>query len=138
MNRNIGRIIMKKDINSMEDITLLVDTFYARIREDDLLKDIFNGVIQDRWPAHLEKMYRFWQTVLLEEHTYFGSPFVPHAELPVNKEHFDRWGRLFGATVDELFAGERAEKAKWQGDRMAKMFLSKISYYRDNNLKPLI
>lgn len=128
---------MKQDIDTIEDIKLLVDTFYGRIREDDLLKDIFNGVIQDRWPEHLEKMYRFWQTVLMDEHTYFGSPFVPHAELPVDKEHFDRWIGLFGETVDELFEGERAERAKWQGDRMAKMFLSKIRYYRDNNLKPL-
>lgn len=129
---------MKEDINSLEDIQLLVDTFYGRIRKDDLLKDIFNGVIKDRWPEHLEKMYRFWQTVLLEEHTYFGSPFVPHAELPVDKLHFERWVKLFGETVDDLFVGERADKAKWQGDRMAKMFLSKIRYYRDNNLKPLI
>lgn len=45
----------KKDIQSLEDITLLVDTFYGRIREDDLLKDIFNNVIEDRWPQHLEK-----------------------------------------------------------------------------------
>lgn len=129
---------MKEDISTLEDIKLLVDTFYGRVREDDLLKDIFNGIIQDRWPEHLEKMYRFWQTVLLDEHTYFGSPFVPHAELPVDKVHFERWMEIFGQTVDTLFVGKRAEKAKWQGDRMAKMFLSKIRYYRDNNLKPLI
>lgn len=129
---------MKEDIRRLEDIKLLVDSFYGKIREDDLLGRIFNEVIQDRWPEHLEKMYRFWQTVLLEEHTYFGSPFVPHAKLSVDKAHFDRWVNIFGQTVDDLFVGEKAEKAKWQGERMAKMFLSKIRYYRDNNLKPLI
>ena len=59
----------RKDISTMEDVKLLVDTFYGKIREDALLSPIFNGIIQDRWPAHLEKMYRFWQTVLLKEHT---------------------------------------------------------------------
>ncbi|MEZ5054046.1 MAG: group III truncated hemoglobin [Chitinophagales bacterium] len=126
------------DLQNIEDVKLLVDTFYDTIRKDDLLADIFNKVIQDRWPQHLEKMYRFWQTVLFDEHTYFGSPFVPHATLPVDKEHFDRWVFLFNTTVDNLFAGTRAERAKWQGERMATMFLYKINYYRDNTASPLL
>ncbi|MBI2281115.1 MAG: group III truncated hemoglobin [Bacteroidetes bacterium] len=100
--------------------------------EDDLLADIFNNIIQDRWSEHLEKMYRFWQTVLLEEHTYFGSPFVPHAKLPVEKQHFERWLKLFYDTIDEYFIGELAEKAKWQGERMAQMFNMKIDHYRNH------
>ncbi|WP_367915131.1 group III truncated hemoglobin [Leadbetterella sp. DM7] len=127
-----------KDIGELADIQLLVDTFYGKIREDDLLKDIFNGIIQDRWPEHLEKMYRFWQTVLLEEHTYFGSPFPPHLRMPVSEEHFNRWVMLFSGTVDGLFEGDKAERAKWQGSRMAEMFLSKITYFRENNLTPLV
>lgn len=128
----------RKNISDLDDIKLLVDSFYDKVREDDLLKDIFNNIIQDRWPEHLEKMYRFWQTVLLGDHTYFGSPFVPHAELPVEKRHFDRWMKLFVETVDTYFVGEKAERAKWQGDRMAEMFLYKIEYYRNNTSKPLL
>ena len=124
---------MKNDIQNLTDIKLLVDTFYGKVRENALLKDIFNNIIQDRWPEHLAKMYNFWQTVLLEEHTYYGSPFVPHAKLPVELEHFDKWLLLFNATVDDLFEGEKAEKAKWQGQRMAQMFHSKIEYYKDNS-----
>ena len=124
---------MKKDIQNLTDIQLLVDTFYGKVRENSLLKDIFNNIIQDRWPEHLAKMYNFWQTVLLEEHTYYGSPFVPHAKLPVDLEHFDEWLMLFNSTVDDLFEGEKAEKAKWQGQRMAEMFHSKIEYYKNNS-----
>ena len=57
------------DILRLEDVKILVDTFYGKIRQDDLLADIFNQIIQDNWSTHLEKMYRFWQTVLLSEHT---------------------------------------------------------------------
>jgi hemoglobin len=103
-----------------------------------LLADIFNNKIEDRWPQHLEKMYRFWQTVLLEEHTYFGSPFVPHAKLPVSAEHFDQWLKMFYATVDDLFEGEKATRAKWQGQKMAEMFHSKIEYYKNNSAKPIL
>lgn len=126
------------DIATLDDVKLMVDEFYGKIRQDDKLGHIFNGVIQDRWPEHLEKMYRFWQTVLLDEHTYYGSPFVPHAKLPVSKPHFERWTGLFAETVDELFAGPKAERAKWQGNRMAEMFQTKIDYYKTNSGQPLL
>lgn len=126
------------DISTIEDIKLLVDTFYGKVREDQLLSPIFNGVIQDRWPQHLEKMYRFWQTVLLQEHTYYGSPFPPHAGLPVDQLHFNTWLGIWHQTLDALFEGEKANEAKWRGDKMAVMFLSKIEYYRDNATTPLL
>ncbi|MFV0306031.1 MAG: group III truncated hemoglobin [Moheibacter sp.] len=122
----------KKDITTLEDVKLLVNTFYGKVREDKLLKDIFDNVIQDRWPMHLEKMYRFWQTVLLGEHTYSGKPFIPHMELPVEQKHFAQWIELFYETVDDNFSGQKAQLAKWQGNRMAEMFLLKIEYFREN------
>ena len=129
---------MKEDIKTLTDVKLLVDSFYGKIRENEALKDIFNNKIENRWPEHLQKMYNFWQTVLLEEHTYYGSPFMPHAKLPVKLEHFERWLALFYTTVDDLFEGEKAEQAKWQGQRMAEMFHAKIEYHKINDSTPLI
>ena len=128
----------REDISDIEDIKLLVNTFYAKVRQDDLLADIFNVIIEYRWPAHLEKMYRFWQTVLLKEHTYNGSPFSPHAQLPVTATHFDRWKALFFETVDEQFSGEKAVEAKWRAKKMAEMFQMKIDYYKNKEAKPLL
>mgnify|MGYP001166003874 FL=1 len=121
-----------KEIITIEDIKLLVDAFYTKVRTDSLLAPIFNDKIQDRWPLHLEKMYRFWQTVLLNQHTYNGSPFVPHAKLPVDQHHFDRWLLLFYQTIDENFSGEKATEAKWRAEKMAEMFYHKIEYYKSN------
>jgi len=137
---NIKSIIQmtKKEILTLEDVKLLVDTFYGKVRGDEKLGHIFDNVIQDRWPEHLEKMYRFWQTVLLGEHTYHGSPFVPHANLPVEKEHFIRWLQLFFATIDEIFEGEKADEAKWRAEKMAEMFHFKIEHYRNNPQKPIL
>lgn len=126
-----------RDISDINDIRLLVDTFYGKVQVDPLIGPIFNGVIKDNWPAHLEKMYKFWQTVLLHEYTYKGAPFPPHARLPVEQEHFDAWLRLWKATIDQHFSGKRAEEAKWRGDKMALMFLSKIKYFRDRDSYPL-
>lgn len=120
-------------ILTLDDVKLLVDTFYDKIRADELLAPIFNERIQDRWPHHLQKMYSFWQTVLLEEHTYSGSPFMPHATLDVEHIHFERWMQLFITTVDDLFTGERAYEAKWRAGKMAEMFEFKIKNIKNRN-----
>lgn len=124
---------MTKDILKLDDVKHLVDSFYGKIREDKLLKEIFNSNIQDRWPQHLQKMYTFWQTVLLSEHTYYGSPFPPHAKMPIDKEHFDRWLQLWFETIDENFTGEIADEAKWRASKMAEMFQFKINYIREKS-----
>lgn len=129
---------MKNDLMQIEDVKLLVDTFYDKVRMDDLLAPVFNDRIQDRWPAHLQKMYTFWQTVLLGEHTYFGSPFPPHAELPVDGTHFQQWLHLFFETLDEHFTGPVADEAKWRATRMAEMFQMKIAHYKNTAMKNLV
>ena len=121
----------KNDIATLEDIKLLVDTFYSQVQKDDFLGPIFNEKIGNRWPEHLEKMYRFWQTILLEVHTYSGSPFPPHKQLPVAKEHFNRWMDLFTQTTDSLFTGALADEAKLRAKNMAEMFNYKIEYFRN-------
>lgn len=128
---------MKQYILIIDDVKLLVNCFYDKIRTNELLEPIFNERIKDRWPEHLEKMYRFWQTVLLGEHTYYGSPFPPHAQLPVGHEHFLKWMELFDSTVDELFTGEKAAEAKWRAAKMAEMFEIKIEHYKKVGIRNL-
>src|SRR5690606_11070554 len=128
----------RKEVNTLDDVKFLVDTFYGKVRQDEMLADIFNNVIQDKWPEHLEKLGRFWQTVLLEEHTYYGSPFLPHAQLPVEWQHFERSLKLFIESVDDNFIGQKAEQAKWQVIRLAQMFHSKIEFYKNNTSSPLL
>ena len=128
----------QKRILNLEEIKLLVDRFYNKVHEDELLAPIFNKVIGNNWAEHLEKMYRFWQTVLLGEHTYYGSPFAPDAYLPVSKKHFDRWLSLFYRILDEHFSGEKADEAKWRAEKMAQMFQHKIDYYKNNDVRPIL
>lgn len=123
-----------REIQNIEDIKLMVDSFYGKVRQDDLIGPIFNEKIQNRWPEHLEKMYTFWETVLLGKHTYYGSPFPPHAKLPIEKHHFERWLELFMKNLDENFIGKKAEEAFWRAEKMANMFNYKINYIRENNL----
>jgi len=129
---------VKEDIKDLTDIKRMVDEFYATVQNDNLIGPIFNAVIQNRWPEHLEKMYTFWQTILLETHTYQGRPFPPHAQLPIEKEHFDRWLQLFEANLNKLFSGPVAEEARLRAHKMAELFLLKLEHIRKDPFHPLI
>ncbi|MGO1649750.1 MAG: group III truncated hemoglobin [Sphingobacterium sp.] len=126
------------DIQTLDDIKLLVDTFYGRVQVDELIGPIFNAKLEGRWPVHLEKMYTFWQTILLDEYTYQGRPFPPHAQLPIDATHFERWLQLFDKTVNDLFEGPVADEAKSRGRKMATLFQVKLDHIRQSPFKPLL
>jgi hemoglobin len=122
----------KNDIKSLDDIKLLVNTFYSKVREDGVLGPIFEERIKGNWQPHLEKMYKFWQTVLAFDHTYSGRPFDPHTTMPIDALHFERWIGLFFETVDELFQGDKAEEIKTKASNTAKVFEYKLQHLKTN------
>lgn len=126
------------DILTIDDVKLLVNDFYDKVRTNPLIGPIFNHIIGSNWTPHLEKMYGFWQTILLDTPAYSGSPFLKHANLPINKAHFDTWMNLFVETIDHHFTGAKADEAKWRAARMSEMFQYKLDYYRNNQAKPLL
>ncbi|MEO8795358.1 MAG: group III truncated hemoglobin, partial [Daejeonella sp.] len=97
--------IPKNDVLTETDVELLVNTFYDKVKKDELLNPVFSPVIKDNWPAHLKKMTEFWSTLLLYTKKYKDDPMPKHLPLKINKEHFDRWLELFNKTIDELFEG---------------------------------
>lgn len=80
----------------------VVETFYARVRRDEVLGPIFNGAVDD-WPDHLARLKDFWSSVMLMTGRFKGRPMATHAALPdIQPAHFRHWLALFGETVDEL------------------------------------
>jgi hemoglobin len=121
-----------KDITRLEDIQLLVDEFYGRVRKDDLIGPVFDNVITD-WQPHLEKMYAFWNAALFGVPGFKGNPFAKHAPLPIAQEHFGRWLELFAETIDEHFTGPMAVETKQRAGLMATMFMSKLDRMRSGS-----
>lgn len=117
---------MKKDIKEYEDVQLLVNTFYQNVLEDSLLAPIFIQHLEGKWEEHHEKLARFWHTVLFREMRYYGRPQDTHEKLEVAREHFDRWIEIWKLTVDSLYEGEIAEKAKYRGTTMADSFFKRL------------
>lgn len=113
----------QKDISTRKDIEVLVDRFYDRVQADTLLAPVFSHV---DWVKHLPVMYNFWSSMLLGESSYRGNPFQKHVNLPITGAHFERWLKLFVQTVDEQFAGPRAEEIKERAGNIANVFQYKM------------
>jgi hemoglobin len=118
-----------KDIATEQDIKTLVDSFYAKVNQDELLGPVFNEVARVNWDHHLPTMYRFWSTLLLHSMTYRGKPFPKHEVLPVRKEHFERWVSLFCQTVEEHFEGPKAREARGYALSIADTFQSRMGIF---------
>jgi hemoglobin len=117
---------VRGDIADRADCERLVRAFYGRALVDPLIGWIFTDVAKLDLDAHVPVLTSFWETVLLGARSYGGGAFRPHAvlhaQVGLRAGHFDRWLALWGATVDELFAGERAEQAKAHAQRVAEAF----------------
>jgi hemoglobin len=119
-----------RDIQSRADCEQLVRAFYGRAMADSIIGWLFVDIARLDLESHVPRITSFWETILLGANSYRGGAFAPHAALharaPLRGGHFERWVLLWTATVDELFAGERAELAKAHARRVASAFHSRL------------
>ncbi|QTE23185.1 group III truncated hemoglobin [Polaribacter cellanae] len=115
-----------KEIETRDDISFLVNTFYHKIRKDNLLGPIFNNhIAEEKWPEHLEKLKDFWETNLFGVAKFKGNPTQKHLNVDrnlnhkTNQKHFGRWLQIWFQTIDANFEGHLANKAKEASRRMA-------------------
>lgn len=82
----------------------VVETFYARARQDPVIGPVFNAAIAEPdWPEHIATITDFWASMLLGVARYQGRPMPKHLGIPgLADEHFRTWLRLWGETVVEL------------------------------------
>ena len=69
----------------------------------------------------------FWNAILFAEKGFDGNPMQKHMTLPIDEKHFNQWLSLFHQTIDELFAGPKAEEAKQRAKSIAQIMNFKIS-----------
>lgn len=123
--------IDKKDIEDRDDVILLVNKFYQRVRQDELIGPIFNEKIGKHWAEHLQKLYDFWESRLFDKDVYQGRPLLAHKPLPIDAQHFDRWLKLWHETLDDYFVGDRANEAKNRANSISQFFQEKLKEMRD-------
>ncbi|OMC34905.1 cyanoglobin [Mycobacterium sp. GA-1841] len=115
---------MAEDLTGRDDVELLLWRFYGKALSDPVLAEPFAELRAKGLRSHLPVMCDFWETVLFRAGLYHGSALTVHRDLhgrhPLSARHFVRWLTLWTETVDELYQGPHAERAKLQAGRIAK------------------
>lgn len=112
-----------------QHISDLVDRFYAKVRLDDEIGPIFNAIVGD-WPHHLAKLKDFWSSAMLRTGRYRGHPMMVHLQLPIDRNHFERWLSLFEETAYEVFPPIHAADILDKAQRIAMNFQAGLAYQR--------
>lgn len=121
---------MKKDIENGNDIKLLIDLFYEKVKQDSIIGFIFNDVAKVNWEHHLPRMYSFWESILFGTAEFTGNPMEVHIKLhhmfPLQHDHFMQWKKLFLENADALFKGTKTEELKSRAISIADLMEFKI------------
>ena len=130
---------MKTDILNKDDIKLLVDKFYDKVKTNELLGNVFDNVMQINWEKHLPKMYDFWEYILFHKGNYNGRPFPPHLnvneKVTLTDNHFGNWITLFDYTVDENFEGKNATLIKIKARNIKEIWNHKFNHINHGNME---
>ena len=123
-----------KNLETREDIELLVNTFYRKVQKDETIGYFFNDIAKVNWNLHLPKMYNFWETLLFGKASYKGNPMAVHYpindEVAMEKFHFEHWLKLWTETVNELFSGEIADMAIYKAKNISQLMAFKMETAR--------
>lgn len=104
------------DLDNQQRIDDFVDKFYARILVDEQLAPIFLDVAKVDLQVHLPHIKLYWAKLLLGSSEYQRHTMNIHRQLHgkqvLTAADFARWLALFHYSIDESYAGPRAERAK--------------------------
>lgn len=111
------------DLADRADVAALLRRFYRRALQDEMLAEPFAELRATGLETHVPTMCDFWETVLFGAGLYRGSALQAHREIhrraPLSDRHFRRWLSLWHNTIDEMYRGPAADRAKVQAGRIA-------------------
>jgi hemoglobin len=119
----------RTEITDRSDVELLVRRFYQAVIPDPTLGPIFHDFGVD-WSIHIPKLVDFWAGRLLGEPGYVGNAVGAHQPVLTRggfgSTELARWLELWDETVDELFVGDVADRAKERA-RLASVAIGTLS-----------
>lgn len=120
-----------KDITTRADLELLMDDFYRRLLNDSTISYIFTDIAKIDLVHHLSVITDFWEQNILGTGYYRRNVLQVHLDLDAKEQllpkHFDTWLSYFNATVDDHFAGEKAEMIKTRALSVATVMQIKLA-----------
>jgi hemoglobin len=113
-----------------QQLAVLVDRFYAKVRADEFIGVVFNAAVAD-WPEHLEKLARFWSSVMLSTGAYKGDPMAAHTKhaAAIKPEMFDRWLALWADTTAEVCDAATASALQAKAHNIARSLKMGLEFH---------
>ena len=104
------------DIETKQDLEILLSKFYTKLFSDETISYIFTDVAKINLETHLPKIIDFWNLSLFGKGNYSNNVMKIHLDLnqeeKLNEKHFKTWLNTFNLTVDESFSGKNSEIIK--------------------------
>ena len=108
-----------RDVETAADVGTVVAAFYGTIAADPVLGPFFAHLDMNE---HVERLTRFWSSVVFSTATYKGQPLAKHFGLGLAPGHFVAWLLRFERVVGERFAGENADRMRQRARQIAAVF----------------
>jgi hemoglobin len=142
MNQMQQRVTQREwpraELCTEEEVSRLVHSFYARIRQDEVLGPIFEAHIDD-WDRHMVNLANFWSAVLRRTGRFSGAPIPKHAALPgLSAELFQRWLKLFRENAVAQLDRDMSELACATAERIAQSLWAGYQLSRDPDIVPTV
>jgi hemoglobin len=119
-----------RDIQTREDLHLLMREFYKKLFSDSKISFIFTEIIKIDLEPHLLDLVDFWEQILFDTGSYKKNVIQIHQEvnhkIKLSEEHFTIWLHYFNTTVDENFQGQIAENMKTRALSIATVMKIKL------------
>lgn len=126
-----------QDIQTQEDLYLVVDEFYKKLLADKSISYIFTDVVKVKLEEHLPILVTFWSQGILGTGGYYKNLTQIHLDVNekeyLSPELFKIWLNHFYNAVDENFNGSKAEQIKTQALSIATVMQIKIAQIKTKN-----
>jgi hemoglobin len=122
-----------RDIENRDDIVQLVTAFYGTLFDDPVLGPIFRDVAKVNLDRHIPTFADFWENLLFQTGAYRGGLMAAHIRVHLlerlSTHHLQRWLDTWETTIDEQFAGPRANHAKVQASRVGVNMFQRLAMF---------
>lgn len=121
-----------RDIQTREDLHLLMSSFYDKLLSDDKINFIFTDVAKIDLNPHLIDLVNFWEQMLFDTGDYRKNVLELHLninqKIKLSEEHFTIWLKYFNLTIDDNFSGQIAENMKTRALSIATVMKIKMQH----------
>ncbi len=119
-----------RDIETREDILLIMKEFYDKLLADESIAYIFTEVAKINLEDHFPVLVDFWDSILFGSGTYRNNAMQVHIDLakksPLTQQHFKTWLTYLINSIEENFEGIKAHMMKARAQNIAGLMEFKV------------